>query len=201
MALFTVTIPGVSPDPEVYINVAGATNYLASQFGPNPARWLALTTNQQGQTLRQATLYIDQQAWEGRATGLSGADPTTLAFPRDGLTFNGEPLSSTTVPPEVPQATAELAMVIAGSPDVTSKADQGNNISSVAAGGGVSVSYFSPTSARLGTATTMPTVVARLLSKFLATASSAGEGGEAGCGNSSSAVFSSTTDFNLGLPQ
>jgi len=47
MTTFTVAITGVSPDPEVYIDVARARSYVGAMFGPAAAKWLALSPDAQ----------------------------------------------------------------------------------------------------------------------------------------------------------
>lgn len=197
MTIFTVPITGVSPDPEVYGGLTAAASYIGSMFGSAGAAWLALVPNAQAQTLVAARRYLDQQTWDGARTGLVGADPTTLAWPRSGITLgDGTPVDATTVPPEVVDASFELAVIIAGDETVTSKRDQGSNISSVGAGGGVSVSFFSPTSARLGTASVMPEVVQRLVGRFLASGSGS-DSSSAGVGLPCSS-FSEQRGFRIG---
>jgi hypothetical protein len=168
--IFTVAIAGVSPDPEIYGGLLAAVAYIGAKFGPQAAAWMALSPNARGQTLVTATRYVDQQSWSGAATGLVGSEPTTLQFPRSQLTRNDEPVDAATVPPEVPQAVFELAILIAAKPTVVDQPDTSTNLRSVSGGGGVGAAFFHPTSTRDGSATLMPTVVQRLLGRFLAAA-------------------------------
>jgi hypothetical protein len=185
---FTVAITGVSPDPEVYLDVARARSYVGAIFGPAAARWLALSPDAQGQTLVAATRYLDEQPWVGSRTGLAGGMPTALAWPRSGVTRgDGTPIDSATVPAEVPRATAELAVLVASDPAVTSRLDQGSNLKSVGGAGVPTVEYFVPTSAAAGTAPRMPVVVLRLVGKYLATSAASIEGGFGQPGGSESA--------------
>ena len=189
MAIFTVAITGVTPNPEVYGGLTAATAYVGASFGATSTAWLALSVSQQGQTMVMATRFLDQQAWDGAATGLAGGTPTTLQFPRTGLTKNGEDVDSTTVPPEIVQAQFELAVIIASNPDVVAAVDQGSNVSSVQGGGGVGVSFFAPATVANGTATRLPVVVQRLVGRFLAAPGASIEGGfgQAGCSTSAMA--------------
>lgn len=190
MSIFTVAIAGVTPNPEVYGGLVAAGNYVGALLGKAPATWRALTTDDQGRTLVMATRYIDLQGWPGVATGLAGGTPTTLQLPRSGMTLaDGTAVDSTIVPPEFVSATFELAVLIGSDPTIVAKVDQGSNIKSANAGGGVGVEYFNPTSAALGTAPRMPQVVAMLLGKFLAGANSGSSIGGFGQSGKSSSDF------------
>lgn len=196
MSIFTVSIPGVSPDPEVYLDLAGAISYVSGTFGPAADAWLALPPKQQAQTLVTATRYMEQQPWDGTRTGLAGGVPTSLAWPRSGVTLGVEPVDATMVPSEFRSAVAELAMLVAKDPALTGKADQGSNIQSVNAGGGTGVTFFAPTSVRSGTATVMPIVVQRLVGKYLARPAGSIEGGFGAVGKRESS-FARHRQFTL----
>jgi hypothetical protein len=188
MTTFTVAITGVSPDPEVYVDVASARSYIGAMFGPAAARWLALSADGQGQTLVTATRCLDEQPWVGSRTGLAGGTPTTLAWPRSGVTRgDGTPVDSATVPVEVQKATAELAVLVVGDPAITDRLDQGSNLKSVGGAGVPTVEYFVPTSAAAGTAPRMPVAVLRFVGKYLATSAASVEGGFGQQGGSESA--------------
>lgn len=197
---FSVAISGVSPDPEVYGGLTAAGNYVGAMFAPAATSWLALSTNAKGQTLRAATLFLDRQPWEGDATGQVGVDATTLQWPRSGVTAGGEDVDSTTVPADVVNAAFEMAVLIAADPTIISKIDQGSNISSVGAGGGVAVSFFAQSSAANGTATRLPTVVQQLVAKYLATGGPVTEGGTGVYGNTCSS-FTHANQLLLVLPE
>lgn len=201
MAIFTVVISGVTPNIEVYGGLTAATSYVGSLLGAQPDAWRAQSVDNQGRTLVMATRYIDQQGWPGVRTGLAGGTPTTLAWPRSGVTLaDGTVVDSTIVPPEVVQATFELAVLVASDPTITSKVDTGSNIKSVSAGGGVGVEFFNPTSMLLGTASRMPAILMRLLGKFLASA--AGGSSEGGFGVSGKAFsdFANCLDLTRTRP-
>lgn len=201
MAIHTVVIGANTY--EVYGGLVAAAAYIGGKFGPAPAAWAALATDDQDRTLIEATRFLDQQAWVGTATGLVGVDATTLEWPRSGVTLgSGAAVSSTVVPPEIEQATFELALLIAGDPSIVTKADQGSNISSVSAGGGVGVTFFNATSARSGTASVLPIIIQRLVGQFLAVsgAGAAVEGGDSYGGNCVSS-FRSAAGFSLVRPE
>ena len=188
MTTFTVAIAGVSPDPEVYLDLTTARSYIGAMFGPAAARWLGLSPDAQGQTLVTATRYLDEQSWLGSRTGHVGGVASTLAWPRSGVTRgDGTPVDSALVPPELPKAAAELAVLIAGDPAIPGRLDQGSNLKSVGGAGVPTVEYFAPTSAATGTAPRMPVVALRLVGKFLATAAASVEGGFGQPGASESA--------------
>lgn len=199
MTTFTVPITGVAPDPEVYGGLAAAQNYVAALFSPQADAWLALDPNTKARTLRAATLYLERLAWDGTRTGLAGADPTTLAWPRTEVTVDGQPIDSTTVPADVVSATFELAVGISADPTLITKADQGSLISSVSAGP-ASVSFAFPTSAASGTATRFPLVVQQLIGKYLATPGGTTEGGSGGFGGCHSS-FSTCSQYRIVEPE
>jgi DnaT-like ssDNA binding protein len=197
MSIFTVTIIGVTPNPEVYGGLTAAGNYVGALLGKVPAAWRALSTDDQGRTLVMATRYIDMQGWPGVATGLAGGTPTTLQWPRSGVTLaDGTTVDSVNVPPEFVSATFELAVLIASDPNLPSKVDQGSNLKRADAGGGVGVEYFNPTSAALGTAPRMPQVVAMLLGKFLAGANPGSEFGGFGQSGKSTSDFANCAQID-----
>ncbi|HEU4727677.1 MAG TPA: DnaT-like ssDNA-binding protein [Kofleriaceae bacterium] len=175
-----------------------ARAYIGATYGPTYAAWIALDDTTASQTLVAATRYIDRLAWKGTATGVLNGAPTFLQWPRSGVFIDGVAIDSTTVPTDITNACFELAVLILADPDLITRLEQGSNISSVGAGGGVSVSFFQQTSVRSGTATRLPYVVQQLVGKYLATPSDASEG-SAGVGNCSSA-FDSTSSFTLTRP-
>lgn len=194
----TVHITGVSPDPEVYADLATATNYVGSMFSPQATSWLALTPDVQGRTLVTATRRLEAIAWDGAATGVLGSGPTGLAFPRTGLLRDGVAVDSTTVPPEIVEGAIELAVAIAAKPALVNSVDQGSNVQSAQGGGGVGVTFFAPTSAATGSATVLPPQVQRLVGRFMATA---GTDGSFGASGGSSSAFSRHRQFSLSWPE
>lgn len=198
MSIFTVTITGVTPNPETYIDVAGATARIGAIYSPAATKWLGLSSDDKGRTLVTATLYIDEQPWDGVATGLAGGTPTTLQFPRTGLQRDGVDVDPTNVPTEVVQAVCELAVLIAAKPAVVSGSDQGSNLKAVWGGGGVGVEYFVPQSAAAGTATVMPAILCRLIGRWIASAGEDGSFGGSGCTVSQ---FSRARQYGLSGPE
>jgi len=201
MAVFTVTISGVTPNTEVYGGLTAATSYVGTMLGAQADAWRAMSVDNQGRTLVMATRLLDQQGWPGTRTGLAGGTPTTLAWPRSGVTLaDGTVVDSTVVPPEVAQATFELAVLIASDPTIFTKVDTGSNIKSVSAGGGVGVEFFNPTSMLLGTASRLPWVIMRLLGKFLASADAGSSMGGFGVSGKSVSDFANCHDLNRTEP-
>jgi len=167
-----------------------AINYVGTLLGKPADKWRAMSASDQGRTLVMATRYIDQQGWTGLRTGLAGGTPTTLQWPRSDVTVLDGTGSSVAVdpaivPPEFVQATFELSTLIAADPTIVTKADTGSNVRRADAGGGVGVEFFNPTSSALGTASPMPTIVMRLLGKFMSVSGGI-EGGFGQSGKSSS---------------
>lgn len=152
--------------------LSDATTYIADRFGPNYRSWEVLEDDDKSRTLTSASDIIT------RLPFADGVDPTTTQ--------------------DIINAGFELAVQIAADPDLPNKIDQGSNISSVQGGGGVGVSYFAPTSAALGTATLLPVVVQRLLSKYLALPSEDGSFGAAG---STCSGWSRGRQYTLGWPE
>lgn len=155
-----------------------AKNYVGARFGPNYTAWLALSDDDKNRTLVSADDYIDSMAWQGTATGTLNGSPTSRAWPRSGI----DGVDPTKVPDAIVEASFELAVMIAADPDLVNKLDQGSNISSASGGGGVSVSYFAPTSTASGTATLLPPLVQRKIGRYLATPDDAGSFGQSGLG-------------------
>jgi hypothetical protein len=200
VAIFTVEITGVTTDPEVYGGLTAGLEYVGSMFAPAATAWLALSSSQQGQTLRQATLYLDRLVWDGEATGLAGGTATTLQWSRSGVFVDGVEVDSTVVPTDVVSAAFELAVLISAKPGLVSQVDQGSNLRMVGGGGAPSVEFFAPTSAARGTANRLPYVVQQLVGKYLASPSASIEGGLSGVGDTCSSFGSSRT-LTLASPE
>lgn len=168
MTIFLETID--TDSVEVYGGLTACARYLkfSSSDGAAAFRALAGTPDDQKRRLVDATRYIDQQFWQGVATGLVGVDVTTLAFPRSGLTdVTGAPLDATTVSQLVVNAVFEMAALLAADPTVSANVDTGANISSLGAGP-AQISFFRASSVADGNATVLPTVVDRLIGRWLA---------------------------------
>lgn len=190
MTLYTVTIAGASAPIEVYGGIVACDDYLLGAIGDGAAAYRALAAGgaDRSRLLVAATRYIDRQRWKGAR---NGADSTTLAFPRDDLEdLDGTAASNAEQLALVSRAVFELVALLAGDPDIAGQADQGQNIKAMGAGS-ARLEFFSPTTARAGTATKLPTAVHELIGHWLAGAGSttAGTSAAAGvatgtCGNS-----------------
>jgi len=161
----------------IYGTFAAATAYLQTQYGDAYTAWLALAADDQKRTLAAATRYLDRQVWV--------ADADTFAE-RDAL--------------EAFQlASYELAAMVAEDPAVISTLDQGSNIQSVGAGG-AQVTYFAPTSAKRGSAPTLPPILMQLVGGYLAISEIGGPDGGESVSNDASNPFSDCSDFDRGDP-
>jgi len=205
MAIFNETVTSY-PAVEVYGGLTACKNYLGTSIGDGATAFLGLATDDdRKRALIAATRFIDAQTWQGTATGTVPPDPTTLVWPRSGITNpDGSALSSTVVPPALLQAVFELAGIIADDPDVQAQIDASNNIQSVSASG-AGVTYFNPTSqvTTPPSATKLPVVVQRLIGKWLSisTPSSGADvdGGYSGAGGCSS-EFDSCSSYRRSAP-
>lgn len=162
----TVTITGA--EYEIYGTLAEATSYIGAKFGPQPAKWRGLSTDDQGRTLVEATRYLDAL----------------------GLVDGGTAIGHDTTIPNVLHACYEFAVLVAADPRVLTALDSGSNVKKLDADG-TSIEYFAPTSLARGTATRLPAVVQRLLADYLpgASASSSATVGGASFGTSSESWF------------
>jgi hypothetical protein len=98
----------VTVGTDVYLSVADADTYWSNK---NDTVWSAATTADKEKALREATQYIDG------AFEFIGSQVATnvLAFPRYDVyirsgNFAGISYDSTTIPPQIEDATAELAL-------------------------------------------------------------------------------------------
>lgn len=203
MAIFTETVTSYSA-VEVYGGLAACKNYLGTSMSDGATAFLGLASDDdRKRALIAATRFIDAQVWQGVAMLVVPPDPTTLQWPRSGITnADGTPVSSTVVPPVLVQAVFELAGIIADDPDVQAAVDASNNIKSVSASG-AGVEYFSPTNPLSAPPSTkLPVPVHRLIGKWLATSgagSSDADGGYAGSGGCSS-EFDSCSQYRRSEP-
>ena len=164
MAIYTVIIAGVTPNPEVYGGLPNAIAYLTALLGPNYTSWLALVEDDRERTLVGATRYIDRQRWRGAANAF---DSTTLQFPRSGITDTaGVAITNATQLAAVEKAVFELSALAASDPDIFAALDQGQNIRSMGAGS-ARLEFFSPTKTGDGTATKLPTIANDLIGQWL----------------------------------
>ncbi len=176
MSIFVVSITGITNPIEVYGGLPALKDYLNATVGDGATAFRALTTDDdRSRLLVAATRFIDAQYWQGVATGLAGGTPTTLQFPRSGLTnVDGSVLDPTNVPQVLINACFEMVAILADDASVAANQDSGSNVKALGAGTG-RVEFFSPTSATdgSGSATVLPTPVDRLVGRWLAAASSA----------------------------
>jgi hypothetical protein len=199
MALFTVSIAGVSPDPEVYGGLVAATAYIGARIGDAYTAWRALDEDDKERTLVSATSYVDSFTWVGTANAF---DSTTLEWPRDDVTdSSGATLTNAEQLAIIERAVFELAALAADDPDVFALLDGSGNIASVGAGG-ASVSYFNPTSTSDGSAPKFPNaLIDRLLARFLAaTTTNAYATITAGQAGDSDSGFSRCEDYDRSEP-
>lgn len=118
------------PNSNSYIDVAGATDYLAANIHVS-ASWAALTLDVQQYLLAWASRYLDQRAtWNGTPASqfLGNPDVTNLVatwavpaipdvqtqqsmrWPRSGVRdVDGTPIPSNVIPRQLQEATAEMA--------------------------------------------------------------------------------------------
>jgi len=170
VTIFTQTIG--SNSYEVYGGLTAALAYLTAAADDGAVAFIGLDADNQVRRLVGATRYIDSMSWVGAPTGLAGATPTTLQFPRTGLT-NGlmQPVDSTTVPLVVVEAAFEMAAILSGDSSAAANVDTGSNVQSLGAGP-ANLSFFRPQSVADGNATRLPTVVDRLIGRWLASSGS-----------------------------
>lgn len=168
MSIFTVQVTSSTTPVEVYGGVDACLEYLRYSDTDGAVAFVALDADGQKRKIAQATRYLDSLSWQGVPTGLAGGTPTTLQFPRTGLTdAQGAALDATDVPALFVEAVFEMTALIAADPSVTQNADTGSNVSSMGAGP-ASLSFFRPSSVADGNATVLPTAVDRLVGRWLA---------------------------------
>ena len=156
---------------------AGAKAYIAMMFGDAYDTWRALSSDdKKKQTLASAVRYLNAQSW------IDSAD--TFAE-RDAIA-------------DFAKAQYELAVLIANDPSFVAALDAGSNIRSVSAGG-ASVEYFAPTKAGAG-ATKLPTIVHRLIGKYLAASQGATSVTAYSSVGGDSSAFDSGDEYGRGDP-
>lgn len=129
-----VTI-GDSVDYETYATLSDADAYMNG--GLNAAAWAALPTDQRGRLLVEATRIFDAQAWQGTPTNPNQGH----AWPRVGLTFNGEPIPTDELPTNLVYATIELAWYVQTTPSIITSPSVQNTKKRQKAGS-VEIEYF-----------------------------------------------------------
>lgn len=154
---------------EVYGGLDACDDHLFQSGSSGAAAYneLAVDSDDRKRLLVDATRYIDRRRWKGTRNGAGG---TALAFPRDDLTeVEGDPPATASDGYQlarVSQAVFELVALAAEDPSIFAEADAGSNIRRMKAGS-AELELFSPTSARTGTASTLPTAVQDLLGLWL----------------------------------
>jgi hypothetical protein len=120
---------------ESYASVAYATARHAALGNDT---WATITTTQMEQALRRATIYIDAK-WGAAFRGVRRGDVQALLFPRtDALDDAGYPLPD--LPPELPAATADMALKAAAG-DLAPEIKAGGRIIEQVKAGSVEVRY------------------------------------------------------------
>lgn len=173
MSLFTVAITGIASPIEVYDGLPAVDDYLNAAIGDGATAWRALIAANDAdgrkRILVSATRFIDSLGWQGNPT-TPPVSSTTLQWPRTGVVIDGgTAVDPNTVPAAIQQGVEELCALIAADPSVLTQADSGSNIQSMGAGP-AAMSFFRPTSLSDGNATELPTVLNRLVGRYLATA-------------------------------
>jgi hypothetical protein len=173
-----ITVTGTTTAVTIYGTFAAAKDYIASTYGPQYTTWTALSDDDKKRTLIAALRYLEAFAW----------DPTTAAdfATRDAIAA-------------FPQAEYELAVIVAGDPDVPGNIDQGSNIRGVGAGS-ARVDFFAPQSALFGTAPVMPQIVQRLVGQYLATSTASSGGAPDGQEASCESPFSPCEEYRRNWP-
>ena len=162
---------------QIYGTFADATAHMSTRYGGAYAAWLELEADDQKRALVAAADYLDRQAWIVDADSFEKRD-AIAAFQK---------------------ASYELGALIAEDDTIVTLLDQGNNISSVGAGGAF-VNYANPTSAQRGTATVLPAILTQLIGKYLATTSTGGADGGEGQSSGARNPFSDCSDFDRRKP-
>jgi hypothetical protein len=108
-------------DANSYLSVADADDYLSLSI--HASEWNDSTTTTKQQALVSATRMLDRQNWEGEKTSSSQSLewPRTNAYDRDGNL-----VSSSTIPQQILDATAEHALVFVKDAEAADSSDQGS---------------------------------------------------------------------------
>ena len=166
-----------SPAGTTYGTYAAAIVYIDARLGDAYRSWEALDVADRKRAMLTATAYLDSQAW---------LDDYDTFAERDAVAA-------------FVSACYELAALVAADPAVVTPSDQGSLIQSVGAGG-AQVTYFHPTSSKLGTAKLLPPVVDRLIGEYLAISQVGGPQGGTSQEGSCDNPFSACEDYDLTGP-
>ena len=168
----------------IYGTYADAVLYIADRYGTRYAAWRALDAATQKQTLVNAADYLNRKAWIDTAATFDLRDAIVDA--------DAQPLFQI--------AEYELAALVVQDQSTTDKADQGSNIQSAMAGGGVGVTFFNPTSTRTGSATLLPAILMDLVGAYLAASDVGGPDGGGGQSGSACNPYDSINSHDRTRP-
>lgn len=142
-----------------YISVVDATTYFNDSLSSGD--WAGVDPDTQSQSLITATRMLDRATWQGSKTVAAQA----LQWPRTGVTDRySNPVDSVAVPPQVINATCELALAIVLDPTVQTVKNQNSNIKTIKAGP-AEVTFMRPV-----VAGRFPTIIQELIGQFLSAA-------------------------------
>lgn len=129
------TTPWAQPIKGISQVVIGGREYTiycslesADAYNGFSAVWVAASQEARARALVYATRLLDRMAWSGVAVG------PPLAWPRVGATCDGVAVPSTSVPEEICQATAELALAAINDPTLVTSPGGAAPVKSVTAG-------------------------------------------------------------------
>lgn len=141
------SITGVTAPVPTFGGLTAAKDYLGARSVPGAVAFMALTSpDEQRKRLVDAKDMFDSLGWRDIADSDAAAAATAIL-----------------------NASYQLAGLVAADNEVTAAADAGSNVAELNAKG-VSIRFFRPTTAQNGTATLLPTIIQRLVGKYLASA-------------------------------
>lgn len=166
----TVTINTI--DYEIYGTSVGLDEYINAELSSRVSAINALSADDKNKTLVMATRWIDRKSWAGSKT--SGVQE--LDWPRTGVSYrDGTEVDSGTVPPEIIQATYELAIFIARNPQALENRKTGVSNTQRLKADTVEIWYHSPVfSSDVGD---FPDLISELISQFLDSKTTISSGG------------------------
>lgn len=154
------TLTGVTSPVPTFGGLVAAKDYLNASSSPGADAFAALADdNARKKRLVDAKRFLDSLGWRS----IDDADAAEAAV-------------------DMLNASYEMAGLIAADNEATAAADAGNNVAELTAKG-VGIKYFRPTSLAAGTATQLPTVIQRLVGKYLATSDPSVAAAAAGMSN------------------
>jgi hypothetical protein len=123
--------------------VAEATTYFNGRLGADATAWAAATSDNRKKALVTAADWMDR-AIEPFLSGTRTVSTQPRAFPRDGASCNGTPITDGTTPDDVARAEFWLAGQLLLDSSIATGTGQGSNIKQAVAGS-ASVTFFTPT--------------------------------------------------------